>query len=560
MQANNVGVSEREQRRLDVVYQVYPRSFRDATGDGVGDIPGIIEKLDYLLALGIDTIWFSPFFKSPQVDQGYDVSDFCQIAPEHGTMADFDRLLNEMHARGMKMILDFVLSHTSVDHPWFRESASSKDNPKRNWYIWRDGRKPGGRRPPNNWKAMTGGPAWRYFPNTDQWVYSHFLPCEVDLNYREPEVKETMMNVMRFWLDKGVDGFRLDLLDAIYEDEQLRDNPLSWRILPSDKTTSLLFRSHKYDLNLPEAYSFALELRKVVDEYEPKRFLIGEVFGTVEELRHYYGPHSTGLHMIFLFEFTSTPFRPKRYAKLISRIEEALPEPDTPTYVFGNHDRMRLITRLGDNEGKAKIAATMQFTLRGVPFIYYGEEIGMPNSRIKLKLSKDPIGRKYAWLPFSQIRSLGLVLSRDGCRTPMQWDDGPNAGFSSNPSAKPWLAISPSFQEVNVEKEKADPGSLWNCYRRLVQLRKDNGALRRGLLKLMPLGKLSNKCLAYSRIHRDQAVFVYLNFSRKSLRLECPVRKADVLFSTSPARKDILVEANGSMTLAPLEGIIFRPS
>ena len=557
MQVNDVSVSSIGDGGPGVVYQVYPRSFRDATGDGIGDIPGIIEKLDYLCELGVDTIWFSPFFKSSQVDQGYDISDFCDIAPEHGTMADFDLLLEEMHARKMKMILDFVLSHTSVDHPWFRESASSKDNPKRNWYIWCDGKKPGGNKPPNNWKAMTGGPAWRYFQNTDQWVYFHFLPCEIDLNYRDPEVKKTMMDVMRFWLDKGVDGFRLDLLHAIYEDEQLRDNPFSWRLLPSDKSTSLLFRSHKYDLNLPETYSFAVELRNLVDEYEPKRFLIGEVFGTMEELRHYYGPHSTGLHMVFLFEFTSTPFRPRRFAKIINRIEEALPDPHTPTYVFGNHDRMRLMTRLGNNEQKAKVAATMQFTLRGVPFIYYGEEIGMPNARINLKTSKDPIGRKYAWLPFSQIKSLGFSLSRDGCRTPMQWDDGQNAGFSANSSVRPWVGISPSYRVVNVKKEKSDPHSLWNCYHRLIQLRRQNSALKRGSLEFVPLGKLSKKCLAYKRIYNDQEAFIYLNFSKRPLRLECPVVRMKVLFSTTPARENIMVEGDGFMTLAPLEGIIF---
>jgi len=560
MQISNVRVSDLGERRPGVVYQVYPRSFKDTTGNGIGDIPGIVVKLDYLKELGVDTIWFSPFFRSPQIDQGYDISDFCNIAPEHGKMADFDLLLNEMHARNMKMILDFVLSHTSIEHPWFLESASSKDNPKRNWYIWRNGKKPDGRKPPNNWRAMTGGPAWQYFRNTDQWAYFHFLPCEVDLNYREPEVKKTMMGIMRFWLDKGVDGFRLDLLHAIYEDERLRDNPLSWRLLPSDKSTSLLFRSHKYDLNLPETYSFAVELRKIVDEYEPKRFLIGEVFGTMEELRHYYGPHSTGLHMIFLFEFTSTAFRPHRYTKLIRRIEEVLPEPHTPTYVFGNHDRMRFITRLGNDTRKAKIAATMQFTLRGIPFIYYGEEIGMPNSKINLKTSKDPIGRKYAWLPFSQIKGLGFSISRDGCRTPMQWDDGPNASFSFNPSTQPWLDISPSYWNLNVKNEKADPNSLWNCYRRLIHLRRENSALQRGAFKFISVGKLGKKCLAYRRIYQNQEIFVYLNFSKKSLRLSCPVGETDVLFSTRPTRKDIPVEADGSMTLAPLEGIIFRHS
>lgn len=543
-----------------MVYQVYPRSFRDASGNGIGDIPGIIEKLDYLADLGVDTIWFSPFFKSPQRDQGYDISDFRDIAPEHGTMADFDLLLNRMHARKMKMVLDFVLVHTSIDHPWFRESASSRDNPKRNWYIWRDGKKPGGRKPPNNWRAMTGGRAWLYFPNTDQWVYFHFLPCSIDLNYRNAEVRETMMDTMRFWLDKGVDGFRLDLLHAIYEDEQLRDNPLSWRLLPSDRSTSALFRSHKYDLNLPEAYAFAVDLRRLVDEYGPNRFLIGEVFGSMEELRHYYGPDSTGLHMVFLFEFASTPFRPHRYAKLIDRIERALPEPDTPTYVFGNHDRMRLITRLNNDRDKAKVAATMQLTLRGVPFIYYGEEIGMANARINLKESRDPVGRKYSWLPSFTIERLGFSLTRDGCRTPMQWDDGPNAGFSADPAAVPWLTIPNVYREVNVAGERADPNSLWSCYRQLIQLRRDHSALRMGLLNLIPMGRLGKKCLAYRRTYRDEEIFVYLSFSKKPLQLKCPVGHGDVLFSTSAVRNEVLREPDGFMILAPFEGVVFAPS
>jgi oligo-1,6-glucosidase/alpha-glucosidase len=553
-------LTSRESSMADlVIYQIYPRSFRDSTGDGVGDLRGIIEKLDYLQELGINAIWFSPFFKSPQGDFGYDVSDYYDISSEYGTMADFDELLKEMHARDMKMILDLPLNHTSIEHPWFQESASSKDNPKRDWYIWRDGKKPGGETPPNNWKAIPGGSAWRYFENTDQWVYFHFLPFQPDLNYRNPEVKEAMFNVLRFWLDKGVDGFRLDILHAIYEDKQLRDDSFSWAILPSDKTTASLFTAHKYDLNLPETYDFAMELRKVVDEYQPERFLLGEVFGSIEELRKYYGPENNGLQTVFLFEFTSTPFKPDKYAEIIGRIEKALPPPYTPMYVLSNHDRVRFISRLKNSLDKAKIAAAMQLTLRGVPIVYYGEDIGMPNSEFELSTSKDPIGRKYAWVPDFLCRWLGLSLTRDGCRTPMQWSDKPTSGFSVNPSATTWLKISDSYKEINVAKEREDPGSLLNCYKRLLKIRKENATLRSGSFDLIELDGLKSKCLAYRRMYEEQSVFIYLNFSKDTLKLRCPIERPALLFSTLADRVALDIDSSdGTFSLGPFEGIAFE--
>jgi glycosidase len=542
-----------------VIYQIYPRSFMDSTGDGVGDLRGIIEKLDYIQELGVNAIWLSSFFMSPQGDHGYDVSDYYDISPEYGTMADFDELVEEVHARDMKIILDVPLNHTSVEHPWFIESASSKDNTRRDWYIWRNGRKPGGKAPPNNWNAIPGGPAWRYFENTDQWVYFHFLPFQPDLNYRNSEVKEAMFNVLRFWLDRGVDGFRLDILYAIYEDEQLSDDSFSWALLPSDKTTASLFTAHKYDLNLPETFDFALELRALVDEYRPERLLLGEVFGSIEEIRKYYGPENNGLQLVFLFEFTSTPFKPDRYAQIIGRIEKAIPPPCMPTYVLSNHDRVRFISRLKNNQDRAKIAATMQLTLRGVPVIYYGEEIGLPNSEFELSTSKDPIGRKYSWVPGFLCKLLGITLTRDGCRTPMQWNDGPVAGFSANPDAETWLKVSDTCKYINVAGEKEDAGSILNCYRRLLKLRKENIALRAGSLELIGLGSLRSKCLAYRRIHEKQNVFVYLNFSRDVLKLENPVGRPSLLFSTVVDRVALDTDPSGAtFSLRPLEGIIFE--
>ncbi|UCD01228.1 MAG: alpha-glucosidase [Promethearchaeota archaeon] len=543
-----------------VVYQVYPLSFKDSTGNGIGDLAGIIEKLDYLKELGVETIWFSPFFESPQQDHGYDVTNYRKIDQVYGSMSDFDKLVKEIHDRNMKIVLDLVLNHTSNKHPWFLESASSKDNPKRDWYIWRDGKKPGGKKPPNNWKSLIGGSAWRYYKNTDQWVYFHFLPFQPDLNYRNSEVKEEMFDIMRFWLDKGVDGFRLDILYMIYEDKMLRNNPFTWNLTLPDNKPASFFQYHKYDVNRPETFEFTIELRKLMEEYEPERLLVGEIFGPIEYLRKYYGPNNNGLHMVFLFEFTSIPFNAKKYRKIISRIEKALAVPYTPTYVFGNHDRDRYISRLKDDPYKAKILTTMQLTLRGVPYIYYGEEIGMSDVKFSLKTSEDPLGRRFSKFPFPQAgKLLRFSLTRDRCRTPMQWNKEPNAGFSSNPNAKTWLKVSDNYKEINVAKEERDPSSLLNCYKRLLKVRRENIALQEGIFEFIELGKLNKKCLAYKRIHDTQEIFIYLNFSNKEILLKTPVQKPKLVFSTLSNRKALNPNAyDGNIKLLPLEGIIFR--
>jgi len=542
-----------------VVYQIYPRSFRDTTGNGIGDLQGIIEKLDYLEDLGVETIWFSPFFKSPQKDHGYDVSDFRKIDPIYGTMDDFDTLIESMHERNMKMVLDLVLNHTSDEHPWFVESASSRDNSKRDWYIWADGKKPKGKKPPNNWKAMIGGSAWKYDPNTEQWYYFHFLPFQPDLNYRNPKLKEEMFDIMRFWLDKGVDGFRLDILHSIYEDEELRDDEFSWHLFPSDKRVSSLFRKHKYDLNLPETKNFAFELRDVMDEYQPERFLVGEVYGSIEELSKYYGPNNNGLNMCFLFEYSTAKPKPKVYRNVITRIENALPYPYTPTYVYGNHDMVRHISRINDNQQVAKLLATLQLTLRGVPFIYYGEEIGMKNVKFDLKTSKDPIGRKFSKFPLSCIVKLfGISVTRDGCRTPMQWNSQPNAGFSDGEMMDPWLKIPDSYKKINVEKERKNPASMLNCYKRLIVVRKNNKLLSDGLFEFIK-GNEHKNCITLKRINSNDEIYIYLNFSRKEKLIVCPVENPNLLFSTLSNRVAIDIEAyNGKIKLTPLEGIIFK--
>ncbi|TFF89137.1 MAG: alpha-glucosidase [Promethearchaeota archaeon] len=551
-------MSEKKWWQKTNVYQIYPRSFKDSTQNGIGDLKGILNKLDYLEELGIKTIWFSPFFVSPQQDFGYDIENFRQIDPVYGTMKDFENLLNGIHKKGMKMILDMVLNHTSSKHPWFKESASSRDNPKRDWYIWEDGKKPNGKAPPNNWKSMVGGSAWKYYNNTDQWVYFHFLPFQPDLNYRNPEVKKEMFETMRFWLDKGADGFRLDILHAIYEDPDLRDNPFSWSLLPGDESTSSFFQEHKYDLNLPETKNFALELREVINEYDPPRFLVGEVFGGIEDLKKYYGPENNGLNMVFLFEFTSTKFDAEGFRNTIERIESYLPYPYTPTYVFSNHDRMRLISRLKEDVRKAKLLATLQLSLRGVPFIYYGEEIGIPNVNIKLKNSKDPIGKKFSWLPFSQIKRLGFALSRDGCRSPMQWNNEKNAGFSEESTT--WLPISQEFEERNVQNELKDPNSLLNVYKSLLEIRNTHISLQEGTLNLIDMENLNYEILSYKRESSEEEIYIFLNFKEAKHKFNFPDSDSqiEVIFSTHSEltyKNSIILP---KIEIQPYEGLIIK--
>ena len=545
-----------------LIYQIYPRSFKDSTGNGIGDIRGIIEKLDYIQDLGVETIWISPFFESPQTDYGYDIRNFREIAPEYGDMNDFNILLKEIHDRNMKIVLDLVLNHTSIDQPWFKESASNKDNPKRDWYIWRDGKKPSGKQPPNNWKAIPGGMAWKYDETTDQWFYFHFLPFQPDLNYRNPEVKEEMLDTIKYWLNKDVDGFRLDILQTLYEDIELRDNPFTWSLMLSDKKAASNFQLHKYDANLPETFEFVLEIRKLMDEYQPERFMVGEAFGSLKEISKYYGPQNNGVHLNFLFEFISKAlsFKPNKIKKVISKIEKILPFPYTPTFTYGNHDRNRYMTLLKGNIQKAKVLATLLLTLRGVPFIYYGEEFGMTNVEFKLKTSKDPIGQKFAKFPFTLISKLiSFPLTRDKCRTPMQWDNSVSAGFSSNPKVKPWLKISDNYKEINVSSSEKDPNSLLNCYKSLIKIRREIAALQIGQFDFIKLDEFKNKILAYRRIYEEEQVYIFLNFSNKELIVKAPKPNYDLIFSTLTNRNTFNTEiSNENIKLNRFEGIIVK--
>lgn len=545
------------------VYQVYPRSFKDSTGNGIGDILGIISKLDYLQDLGVETIWFSPFFSSPQADHGYDVSDFRSISPEYGTIADCDKLIENIHNRGMYVVFDMVLNHTSNQHPWFLESKSSRNNPKRDWYIWRDGQKFGGKKPPNNWKAMVGGSGWHYDELTDQWYWAQFLPFQPDLNYRNPKVKQEMFDTIRFWLDKGVDGFRLDIINTIYEDEALRNNPFTWRLFPSEEDDKSFFQNKIHTMNHPDNFTFIKELRNVLDEYtDPERFLVGEITASLELLKRYCGDNvdgtkTNGLHLTFQFQSLNTKFNASTFRNIIESYEQYFTEPYIPTWVFSNHDQMRRISKLGNNIDKAKLNTTLQLTARGVPFIYYGEEIGMANHRLPLKNAEDPIGQKYSRIPQFLVnlltRSGSLSLNRDNCRTPMQWDPSLNAGFCSE-ELKPWLPVSPCYQTINVHSEESDSNSILNCYKTLLKLRKETPALHSGSLNLLP-PFLFGGILSFQRVYNEQVVQIWLNFSTKPTRTSEIGENPRVLFSTVAGcnpLKDTLLH------LEPYQGVVLE--
>ena len=545
------------------VYQIYPRSFCDSNGDGIGDLQGILERLDYLAELGVETLWLSPFYDSPQADFGYDIRDYFTVAPEYGTLDDARRLIDAIHARGMKVVFDMVLNHTSDQHPWFLASRSARESPKRDWYIWRDGRGREGQRPPNNWRSMLGNNGWHRDAASGQWYWASFLPFQPDLNYRNPAVKAAMLDVVRHWLRQGVDGLRLDIFNAIYKDASFADNPRSLRLLPSAENPHGFFQRNVHTIDHPDTLSFARELRQLVDEFgEPPRFLVGEVFGDPTTLRRYCGDEADGLHLVFLFKTLRMRFAGSHVRALIAEIERAFPEPYTPTYVFGNHDRSRLLHRLAGHREKAKLFATLQLSVRGVPFIYYGEEIGMEHYEIPLVHGLDPVAVRHRRIPQWLARYLGragLLLNRDECRSPMQWDDSAHAGFSVQ-SATPWLAVHPGAHATNVAAQARDPQSLLACYRGLLGLRASSRALSAGKMTLLPSGALPREVVAYRRDWEGESpdtAWVFLNFSPRAVPLALPPDAGSHLFSNREAR---VLPAPKSHTLDPYEGVIlFTP-
>jgi alpha-glucosidase len=517
-----------------IVYQIYPRSFMDSNGDGVGDLPGIIARLDYLRWLGVDAIWISPIYPSPMKDFGYDVADYTGVHPMFGTLEDFDRLLAAAHARDLKVILDFVPNHSSDQHPWFIESRSSRDNPKRDWYLWRDPAPDGG--PPNNWLSCFGGSGWELDPATGQYYYHAFLKEQPDLNWRNPGVVEAMLGALRFWLDRGVDGFRVDVIWHLIKDASFCDNPKNPRWKEGMDPFQALVPVHTTDR--PEVHDVIMRMRALFDEYDD-RVIIGEIYLPVERLVAYYGVDLRGAHLPFNFQLISAKWDAAHLAQLVSEYEGALPEGGWPNWVLGNHDQHRIATRVG--AAQARVAAMLLLTLRGTPTLYYGDEIGMRDVPIAPEDVQDPFERNVP----------GKGLGRDPERTPMQWDERPNAGFSA---AKPWLPIATDYARVNVEAQRLDRRSMLSLYQRLIALRRGEPALEVGRLEMRePNGDV----LAYVRRGREGEpnFLVALNLGSQPHRVQ-NVPDGVVALSTHLDRDGERVR--GAIDVRADEGLVVR--
>jgi len=537
-QRYDAGLPERSQPwwQTGIIYQVYPRSFMDASGDGVGDLAGITSRLDYLEWLGVDAVWISPFYPSPMVDFGYDVSDYTDVDPLFGTLEDFDTLLAEAHRRSIRVILDYVPNHTSDEHPWFVESRSSRDNPKRDWYIWANPKPDGSR--PNNWESAFGTPAWTFDAATGQYYLHLFDPAQPDLNWRNPEVREAMYEVLRFWFERGVDGFRIDVLWLLIKDEELRDNPPNpdWR--PGTWTWNKLLRVYSEDR--PEVHEIVRKMRMVADEYEDK-VLIGEIYLPLGRLLMYYGEDLKGVHLPFNFQLvTMEGWDAQTVRRLVDDYEAALPEEAWPNWVLGNHDNPRIATKVGV-EG-ARLAAMLLLTLRGTPTLYYGDEIGMENVPVLPEMARDPEAKLF---PGS---------GRDPYRTPMQWDSSSNAGFCP-PDVEPWLPVAEDYATTNVEVQRDDPRSMLSLFRRLLLLRKKIPALTLGAYR--PLETGNDSVIAYLRENNESRVLTVLNFGPDDARLESAIEATDgeILCSTHPNRGTERADP-GELRLSPHEGVV----
>lgn len=527
-------MSDRHWWQDGVVYQIYPRSFMDSNGDGVGDLTGIQERLDHLSWLGVDAIWLSPCFPSPMKDFGYDVSDYCDVDPLFGSLEDMDALVRACHERGIRVLLDWVPNHTSDQHVWFQASRSSRDDPKRDWYVWRDAAPGGG--PPNNWQAVFGGSAWEWDEATQQYYLRSFLKEQPDLNWRNPEVEAAMHDTLRFWLDRGVDGFRIDVIHRIAKDPALRDNPLHENGMPG-----FLGQVHQHDENHPDVHGFLKRIRRVMDEYEG-RMTVGEVAlapPDPREVAGYYGDCDE-LDLAFNFAFLHAPWSAPAIRHEIESFSALIPEGGWPCWVLSNHDVSRHASRhdhpeLGD--ARARLAAALLLTLRGTPFLYYGEEIGMRNVPIPEERMHDPL----AW-------TIHPKISRDPERTPMQWDDGPAAGFSE---AEPWLPIAEDATRRNVQKQHWDPGSLLHLYRDLLSLRRATPALEQGTMTWLDAPE---EVLAYERRHGTSRALVALNLGSEPARVTLP--EAAVRGGLHTVEGVRLPTRSGAIALGPCEGVV----
>jgi len=515
-----------------IIYQIYPRSFMDSNGDGIGDLNGIRSKLDYLQGLGVDAVWLSPIYPSPMADFGYDISNYVDIDPQFGTLADFDALLADTHARGMKLVLDFVPNHSSDQHPWFQESRQSRNNPKHDWYIWRDPAPDGG--PPNNWLSNFGGSGWEYDERSGQYYYHAFLKEQPDLNWRNSQVQDAMLEQMRFWLERGVDGFRVDVIWHLIKDSDFRANPENPQYRPEMGSHRKLLAT--YNTDRPEVHDVIRKMRQLLDGYS-ERMMVGEIYLPVERLVTYYGSGGDGVHLPFNFQLILMPWQAEAIREAVDHYEAALPPHGWPNWVLGNHDNHRLASRFGPQH--ARIAAMLLLTLRGTPTLYYGDEIGMQDIEVTPEQVQDPFEKN---IP-------GLGLGRDPERSPMQWDASLNAGFSTG---RPWLPLAKDYREVNVEAARRDPQSLLTLYQRLIQLRREEPALNIGRYRSFTTGP---GVLGYLRERDDRRLLVLLNFQGSEQAVDlADMLTGHVLLSSGLDRQEEKV--SGSCRLRANEGLI----
>jgi alpha-glucosidase len=516
-----------------VIYQLWVRSFYDSDGDGEGDLPGVIAKLDYLQWLGVDVIWLSPIFPSPLLEAGYDISDYTGVHKLFGGEEAMERLLDEAHGRGMRVILDFVPSHTSNLHPWFVESRSGRDSPKRSWYLWQDGKKRGA--PPTNWVSAFGGSAWQYDTATGQYYYHAFLPQQPDLNWRNPEVREAVLDAMRRWMERGVDGFRMDAIWHIIKDSQLRDNPPNPGYAPELPPDNTLL--HDYTRDRPEVLKVIAAMRDTVDEFEG-RVIGGEIYLALERMRAYYGTARRPLlHLPFNLQLSVLEWEGGTVGEYVDSYMAMIPRGGWPNWAVSTHDSRRIVRRAG--EAQARVAAMLLLTLRGTPTIYYGEEIGMSGAEIPRDRITD----------MRELLSPYLGLGRDPARTPMQWDAQPGGGFTTG---DPWLPLADDYRERNVRAQSDDPRSILALYRRLLALRRASPALVGGAYRTL---HRDDRMLAFERAAGDQRLLVALNFSSTPASLQLEGR-GWVALSTNLDREQ--EPFDGAVELRGDEGVVLR--
>ncbi len=522
-----------------VLYQVYPRSFQDTDGDGIGDLEGIRRRLDHFVNLGIDGVWISPIYPSPMADHGYDVSDYCGIDPIFGTLADFDRLLAEMHERGLRLILDFVPNHSSRLHPWFQQSASGRDSALRDWYVWRDPAPDGG--PPNNWRSRAGEyPAWTFDPRTGQYYLHSFLPEQPDLNWRNPAVQAAMLDVLRWWLDRGVDGFRVDVIYHLMKDPEFRDDPVdpTW-----EQGSSVLPRLQPlHSIDHEDIHDVVRQMRRVLGEYADDRLLIGEIYLPLERLMAYYGQDADEAHLPFNFQLISAPWHAASLLRMIRDYDAAIPLHAWPNWVLGNHDQSRIASRVGP--AQARVAMMLLLTLRGTPTLYYGDELGM----LDVPIPPDQIQDRFV--------GSGVVTgaNRDPQRTPMPWDEGANAGFTTS---TPWLPIGSTTDVGSVAQQDVQPTSMLALTRALLALRRRHPSLLAG--SWTPIAA-KDDLLCYARGEGRDRLFVVLNFESvaKTAVLEDAPPFAKIILSTGLDRIDEAISR--SFDIGPNEGLIVAVS